>query len=66
MCEFTQDDQEDDEGGDPAPTFIEVDDFVSKTCDYKRCAGEDYNAGETRHIIVQGIQKLCAHEDVDR
>ena len=64
--EFAKHDQEDDEGGDPGPEFIDVHDFVAEEGDEK-CAGGDYDdACVSGHVGVYGVDELGAHDNIDR
>lgn len=65
MREDTEDYQEDDESGDPAPEFVSVHDFVAEESDDKCAHGDDDNADRTIDIGVYGIDELGTNDAVD-
>ena len=64
MGEFTQDDQKDDKGRDPAPLFVVMDDLVAKERDQKGGCCDDDDAGITGDIGIDGVDQLSADNDI--
>ena len=66
MCEFTQDNEEDDEGWDPGPEFVNVHDFVAEDGDEPgRCRYYD-DARVAGNIGIDCVDQLGTNNDVDR
>lgn len=66
MCKLAEDNQEDDEGWDPAIEFVVVDDFVAEEGDKEGAGGNDDDTCVPRDIIVDSMQELGANNDIDR
>jgi hypothetical protein len=65
MSELAEHDEEDDEAGDPRDHFVEVNDLVAKKGDQEGACCNDDDPGVSRHVRVDGVDELCADNDVD-
>ena len=65
MSELTQYNQENREAGDPAPHFVDMHNLVPETGDDKRASRDHNDASPARHIRIDRVQQLCAHNDID-
>ena len=66
MSEFTENDHEDDEAGDPSPEFVLVHDLVAKEGDEERACSDDDDPGPARHVGVDRMDQLRSDDDVHR
>lgn len=64
MSKGSEDDHEHDEGWDPAPVLVCVDDLVSGECDEESANGDYENTGETRYIGVHCDDELGTYDGV--
>lgn len=62
--EQSEHDHEDNEGGDPAVVFVQVDDLVSGEGDEEGADGDDQDACKSRNVGVHSIEKLGADDGV--
>lgn len=64
MGEQSEDDHEDDEGGNPTVVLVQMDDLVSGESDEKGADGDDQDACISRNVGVHSIEKLGTDDGV--
>ena len=65
MCEFSKDDEENDEAGNPGVHLVHVNNLVSEERDQERACRDDNDACVSRNVGIDCIQKLGAYYDID-
>lgn len=65
MSELAEDDEEDDEGRDPAVELVVVDDFVAEEGDEEGRSCDDNDACKAGKIVIHSVEELGANYDVD-
>ena len=66
MREFSNDDEKDDQGRDPRPEFVHMDNLVAEDNDEEGAESDNEDSHPTRNVMVDGMDKLCTDNDVDR
>lgn len=64
MSKHSEDDHKHDEGWDPAPVLVCVNDLVPGECDEEGADGDDEDTGEARYVGVHGNNKLSTHDGI--
>ena len=65
MCEFSKDDEENDETRNPGVHLVHVDNLVSEERDYECACRDDNDTCVSWYVGIDRIQKLGAYYDID-
>lgn len=63
--ENAEDDEEDDEGGNPGPELVGVNDFVAEERDDECGDGDDDDTCKAGNVAVHGVQELGTDDGID-
>jgi hypothetical protein len=65
ICKLAKNDKEDDEGGNPTPEFVRVDNFVSEQRYDECCRGDYENTRKAWHVRVHRVYQLGTDDSVN-
>ena len=65
MCEFTNDNQEDNESGNPGPEFVGMYYLVTEKCDKEGTYGNNDDSSVSWNIVIDSVDELGTNNDID-